>query len=89
MSIQSFRSESVAEIVGAVIDGDAERGHQVYTPLEHYPIVMTRDLNRAGNWLRGRARGSEGYGLVASANALRLRPVGIHVKSKSMSPRGS
>ena len=32
--------------------------------------------------VRGNARGSERYGLVASAGAYRLRPEGIHVKSK-------
>jgi Uncharacterized conserved protein (DUF2075) len=34
------------------------------------------------NWLRENARGTERIGLVASSNALRLKPVGIHVKAK-------
>jgi hypothetical protein len=80
-SIRSFRSESVSEFISAVIDGDAERAYRVHSSLESYPIMMTRELDRARNWLRDHARGSERYGLVSSSNALRLRPVGIYVKS--------
>lgn len=80
--IRSFRSESVAAFVRAVIDGDSDRASQIHGSLEHYPIVITRTLDSAREWLRVQARGSERYGFVASSNALRLRPVGIFVKSK-------
>ncbi|MEE2855860.1 MAG: DNA/RNA helicase domain-containing protein, partial [Planctomycetota bacterium] len=46
------------------------------------PIALTRDLDSAKKWLQEKARGTERIGLVASANALRLRASGIHVKSK-------
>jgi hypothetical protein len=45
-----------------------------------YPIVVTRDLSRAREWIRHRARGTERYGLLACSGALRLRPCGIDVK---------
>src|SRR5205823_2478468 len=32
------------------------------------------------SWLRQHARGTERYGLLASSNAIRLKPLGIHVK---------
>jgi hypothetical protein len=82
VSVRSFRAEALSEFVGAIIDGDADRAKKLHEQLEHYPIALTRDLEAARNWLRQRARGSERYGLVASSNALRLRPEGIHVKAK-------
>ena len=39
-----------------------------------------RDLDRAKEWLRNHARGSERFGLVASPNAERLRPHAIDVR---------
>lgn len=35
-----------------------------------------------GCWLRGHARGTERFGLVASSGAQRLRPQGIHIKTE-------
>ncbi len=45
-----------------------------------YPIVLTRDLKRAKEWVREHARGTERYGLVASSGALRLKPQAIDVR---------
>jgi hypothetical protein len=45
-----------------------------------YPIVLTRDLARAKNWVREHARGSEQYGLMASSQAMRLKSHAIDVR---------
>jgi hypothetical protein len=45
------------------------------------PIVLTRDLNAARRWLRGKARGSERYGIVVSSQAERLKPHALDVKT--------
>lgn len=47
-----------------------------------FPIVLTRDLNKAKAWLRSKARGSERYGLVVSSAASRLKPLAIEVRLK-------
>jgi hypothetical protein len=65
-----------------VIDGDAAGARAAHGHLSNYPLVLTRDLEVARHWLRRRARGTERTGLVASSNALRLRPVGLHVKAQ-------
>jgi hypothetical protein len=39
-------------------------------------------LQDARNWLRAQRRGAERAGIVASANALRLKPEGLFVKAK-------
>jgi hypothetical protein len=46
-----------------------------------YPIVITRDLSNAKQWLKEQARGSERYGIVVSSKAERLKPDAIDVKS--------
>ena len=48
---------------------------------DKYPIVITRDLNKAKQWLKEQARGSERYGIVVSSQAERLKPHAIDVKS--------
>ncbi len=82
VSVRSFRAEAVSDFVGAVIDGDVAVACTIRQRLDHYPIVLTRNLEAARNWLRTNARGTERIGLVASSNALRLKSVGIHVKAK-------
>jgi hypothetical protein len=82
VSIRSFRSERVSDFVAAVIHGNAKEAATFRSDLTSYPILITRDLERARQWLRSKARGTERFGLVASSNALRLRPFGLHMKSR-------
>ena len=81
VSVRSFRAEAVSDFVAAVISGERNVAKEVHAKLDDYPIVLTRDLEVARSWLRRRVRGSERAGLVASSNALRLKPVGIHVRA--------
>jgi len=82
VSVRSFRAEKVAAWVKAVIDGRAAEAREQAQGLSKYPIAITRDLGTAREWLRTQARGTERYGLVASSDAVRLKPSGIYVKSK-------
>jgi hypothetical protein len=80
VSLRSFRAEHVSAFVGAVIDGDAPGAKSLYAEIPQYPIVLTRNFEKAKEWLRGKARGSERFGLLASSNAIRLKPEGIFAK---------
>ncbi|GLQ34557.1 hypothetical protein GCM10007939_08400 [Amylibacter marinus] len=83
VSIRSFRAESLSSFVSTVLDNDPLAALEIMTTLiDSYPIFLTRDLANAKNWLKSKARGSERTGLVASSGAHRLRPEGIHIKSK-------
>lgn len=82
VSIRSYRAEKVSEFVGAIIDGNAEHARNIHASLSNYPIVLTRDINQARDWLRSKARGTERLGLVASSGAIRLKPEGIVVKAE-------
>jgi hypothetical protein len=80
-SMRSFRSEHVSDFVKAMLDGDHDVGRNLLRQFSgRYPIALTRDLNRAKNWVRSQARGSERYGLVASSQAQRLKPHAIDVR---------
>jgi schlafen family protein len=81
-SVRSFRAEVVSDFVRATIEGEAKLASSLYEKLSKYPLVMTRQLETARNWLRDQARGTERIGLVASSNALRLKPAGIYVRAK-------
>lgn len=81
VSLRSFRAEQTAAFVSAVITGDAMTARQQLPRSDAYPIVLTRSLETARDWLRSRARGSERTGLIASSGGLRLKPCGIFVKT--------
>ena len=82
VSMRSFRAENVSNLVKQLLDLDAEGArHTLEGIREKYPIVITRDLAKAKQWLKGFARGSERYGIVVSSQAERLKPHAIDVKS--------
>jgi hypothetical protein len=81
-SLRSFRAERLSDFVGHVIAGDADAARAIRSELAHFPLLITRDLTAARTWLRSRRRGSERAGLLASSNAMRLKPHGLFVKAK-------
>jgi hypothetical protein len=87
VSVRSFRAESLAHFVDAVIAGDTTDAAEIYIAIRHvYPLFLTRQLPRARDWLRAKARGSERFGLVASSGASRLKPEGLNVHEKVDAP---
>jgi len=87
VSVRSYRAEKLSAFIGAIIDGNTNSAQGLYKEIEkNYPIALTRDIEQARQWIRGKARGTERYGLVASSGALRLKPEGIHVKNKMDPP---
>jgi len=83
VSVRSFRAETVSAAVKHILDGDEVAALEALQSIqEAYPIVLTRNLETARQWLRWKARGTERYGIVASSGALRLKPCGLNVKTK-------
>ena len=82
VSMRSFRAERVSEWVKLVLDQEVAQARAALAEvLPRFPIAVTRQLGRAKQWLRTRARGSERYGLVVSSQAQRLRPHAIDVRA--------
>jgi hypothetical protein len=81
VSMRSFRAENVSAFVKAVLDCEKERAREALSQvIRRYPIVVTRDLTLAKQWIQRRARGTERYGLMASSKAQRLKPHAIDIR---------
>jgi hypothetical protein len=81
VSMRSFRAENVSGFVKSVLDCELAAAKEQFSLLrDRFPIVITRDLLRAKDWIRSKARGSERFGLVASSGAERLRPHAVDVR---------
>ncbi len=82
VSMRSFRAENVSLLVKQLLDLNTLEAQNTLAKIESkYPIVITRDLTKAKQWLKVQARGSERYGIVVSSQAERLKPHAIDVKS--------
>jgi hypothetical protein len=82
VSMRSFRAENVSLLVKQILDLDANGARQTLAQLrDRYPIVLTRDLSKAKEWLRLRALGTERYGIMVSSQAERLKPQAIFVRA--------
>ena len=82
VSLRSFRAEHLSLLIKNLLDLNLKEAQHNYKLVEEkYPIVITRDLSKAKNWLKEKARGTERYGIVVSSQAQRLKPLAIDVKS--------
>ncbi len=82
VSMRSYRAEYLSKLVKQILDID-ENAEETFKQLQDkYPIVLTRDIEKAKMWLKEKARGSERYGIVVSSQAYRLKPLAIDVKSQ-------
>ncbi|MEC4003867.1 DUF2075 domain-containing protein [Flavobacterium sp. SUN052] len=88
VSLRSFRSARLSDFIQEIINNDVQNATNIYNEFieKNYPIEITRDLETARNWLKGKSRGGERTGIIASSGAVRLRPFGLNVKAKIDAP---
>ena len=90
VSMRSFRAEHVSLLVKQLLDMDIVEARKTLSNIDNkYPIVITRDISKAKNWLKNQARGTERYGMMASSQAERLKPHAVFVKSPWTQSTGS
>lgn len=82
VSMRSFRAEYLSKLIKEILDIDENAINTLIELQDKYPIVLTRDIEKAKKWLKEKARGSERYGIVVSSQAYRLKPLAIDVKSQ-------
>ncbi len=83
VSIRSYKAEELSNWVNLILINDPIEAKQIFNDkLTDYRIVLTRDLDKAKNWLRCQCKGSRRMGIVASSGGRRLRPYGIEVKTE-------
>lgn len=82
VSMRSFRAENVSLLIKQILDMDISEAKKTLVKVKSkYPIVITRDITSAKEWLKKQARGSERYGIIVSSQAERLKPHSVFVKS--------
>ncbi len=81
VSVRTPRARRISEWVNSLVLGTpASESLETYGG-EEFPVVLTRDLEQARQWLRERSERVQRCGLLASSGALRLRADGIEVSS--------
>jgi hypothetical protein len=81
ISTRSYRAVAITEWSNAVLRGNIEIAAKTLAGIEEFPVVVTRDLAKAKDWMRRQTRGMARCGLVASSGAVRLRPYGFETST--------
>jgi hypothetical protein len=81
VSQRSFKAANLNNWVAAVLDNKPIEAKKIINSIEKaYPISITRDVEKAKQWLRNKKTGNKRIGMLASSGGLRLRPHGIQVR---------
>lgn len=79
VSLRSFRAEKLAAFVHALLAFD-ESAAGLYAEIkDNYPIVLTRDMDKAKKWLHGKVRGTERTGVLVTKEAARFKPLAVQI----------
>jgi len=87
ISVRSFRSEKLSEFIYELLELNNHKAIKLFKKIKtDYPIVITRDLDKAKKWLMAISKGNERLGIISSSGARRLKPKGVDVKNKIDAP---
>ena len=79
VSLRSFRAEKLSAFVHSLLNMDSSASKLYNEIKDKYPIVLTRDMNKAKEWLHNKVRGTERTGVLVTKEAARFKPLGIHI----------
>ena len=80
VSLRSFRAEKLSAFVHALLSVEPDKASELYKEIkDRYPIVLTRDMEKAKAWLHSKVRGTERTGVLITKESSRYKPLGIHV----------
>jgi len=79
VSLRSFRAEKLSAFVHALLALDSSAPLLYNEIKEKYPIVLTRDMEKAKKWLHTKVRGTEKTGVLITKESARYKPLGVHV----------
>lgn len=79
-SIRSFRADKQCQFVDYLLDNNPDKAKEIYNLISaKYPVFVTRNYEKAKQWVRNQVRGSQRSGVLACSSAQRLKPEGIYV----------
>ena len=80
VSLRSFRAEKLSAFVHALLSIDINTASEIYKEIkDRYPIVLTRDMNKARQWLHSKVRGTERTGVLVTKESARYKPMAVHI----------
>ena len=63
-----------------MLNSEIDKAGDIYKEIkDKYPIVLTRDIEKARKWLRDNTRGSERSGVLVTKESARYKPLAVHV----------
>lgn len=84
VSLRSFRAETLSAFVHSLLSFNPDASRLYKSVVNHgYPIVLTRNMDKARAWLRQQARGTQKTGILISKVSARFKPLAVHVLPKS------
>ena len=79
VSLRSFRAEKLSAFVHALLSFDSNAS-AIYDEIkDKYPIVLTRDMDKAKKWLHDKVRGTERTGVLVTKESARFKPLSMHI----------
>ena len=79
VSLRSFRAEKLSAFVHALLAFD-DSASKLYNEIkDRYPIMLTRDMDKARAWLHEKVRGTERTGVLVTKESARFKPMAIHI----------
>lgn len=79
ISLRSYRAEKLSAFVHALLSFD-DSASVLYNEIkDKYPIVLTRDMSKAKEWLHEKVRGTERTGVLVTKESARFKPLGVHI----------
>ena len=84
VSLRSFRAERLSAFVHSLLSFNPDATELYKNVVSHgYPIVLTRSMDKAREWLRRQARGTQQTGILISKVSARFKPLAVHVLPQS------
>ena len=78
-SLRAYKAEKLSAFVHALLDIEPQ-AKDIYNQIkDEYPIILTRDMDKAKKWLHEKVRGTERTGVLMTKESARYKPLGIHV----------
>ena len=79
VSLRSYRAEKLSAFVHSLLAIN-DNAASIYAQIKNkYPIILTRDMEKARRWLHEKVRGTEKTGVLITKESARYKPLGIHV----------
>lgn len=79
VSLRSFRAEKLSAFVHSLLAFEDNAAELYQEIKDRYPIVLTRDMEKAKSWLHEKVRGTERTGVLVTKESARFKPLGIHI----------